>query len=539
MRDLPPHAVRPGIIAGHLLGISMLVATLIALPIAPSDLDRHQFPKETAVLLGVFLALVLVRPSPGRRVQLVIWPAMALLGWSVLTIIAADNPWLAIRGVALTAAAVGVLAVGCTLDWERGGRIALGWIAVAVVAGALTGLAQAMGYEHAWFARLRAPGGTFGNRNFLAHAAAIALPLSVGWSLLGRRRAARIGGLMTIAVLTMMLMMTRSRAGWLAAAGGIAGLGILLFQARGTLEGVLGRRQALAVAGAAVLGVLTALLLPTSLEWRSDSPYRDTLGNLANFSEGSGRGRMLQYRNTIELALRHPILGVGPGNWPLRYGEVAPADDPSWIPTDVVPLNPWPSSDAMAMISERGLPGAGLAGLLALALLWTAWSAVGRGGDTATWGAVLGGTVVAVGIAGVFDAVLLLAVPSLLAASVAGILVGRIAPGTPTDGRGRALWVLLVPLVAIGLVRSAQQTAAYLLAGDGSRRDALERAVRVDPFSYQIQLRLARRGPCRVARTHAEAALRLAPTWPAARAAARRCGVPQLAERPHSDQLPS
>jgi len=46
--------------AAHLLGLGLVSAVLIALPVAPSDLDRHQFPKETAVHLATWLAVVLL-----------------------------------------------------------------------------------------------------------------------------------------------------------------------------------------------------------------------------------------------------------------------------------------------------------------------------------------------------------------------------------------------------------------------------------------------------------------------------------------------
>jgi hypothetical protein len=54
-------------------------------------------------------------------------------------------------------------------------------------------------------------------------------------------------------------------------------------------------------------------------------------------------------------------------------------------------------------------------------------------------------------------------------------------------------------------------------------------AARLDPLSYPIRIALARREPCRQARNDIRAALRLAPTWPAAQQAARRCGEQRTA----------
>jgi hypothetical protein len=70
-----------------------------------------------------------------------------------------------------------------------------------------------------------------------------------------------------------------------------------------------------------------------------------------------------------------------------------------------------------------------------------------------------------------------------------------------------------------------QQTAAYVIAGNGRPLSRLVWAARVDPWSSPIRIALATRESCRGARDDAAAVLRLAPTWPAARVAARRCGV--------------
>ena len=55
------------------------------------------------------------------------------------------------------------------------------------------------------------------------------------------------------------------------------------------------------------------MLLPNRLNWRSDSPYLDSLTGVTNFREGSGRGRLIQYGNTMRMALDHPLLGAAVG----------------------------------------------------------------------------------------------------------------------------------------------------------------------------------------------------------------------------------
>jgi O-antigen ligase len=516
----------PRTAAAHVLGVSLLLAVLAALPVAPSDLDRHQFPKETLAHLGVFLAVLLVRPWPlldrRRALQL---GACVLVGWSIVTAVLATNPWLGWRAAALTATALVAFGTAHALARAGAGPIILAWVALAAVAGAATGLAQALGAEHPFFSRLRAPGGTFGNRNFLAHLAAAALPLLAWMMLQARRRVGVVLAAVGIAAMSAGLVLTRSRAGWLAAIAGIATMAVALVLARRGAGVPLRPRRVLLLGVMLGAGAVLAIVTPNTLEWRSDSPYSDTLGNLANYREGSGRGRLLQYQNTLELVRRHPVFGVGAGNWALHYGEVAPRGDPSFASNDVVPLNPWPSSDWLAVASERGAPAVLAIILLGVAVLWRALGGIRAGGDRAVAGATLAATVAALGVAGLFDAVLLLAIPAYFAALACGALLAA-ADGDSHDGvparSPRA--ALLVLLVALGLARSAMQTTAYLTAGNGASRARLARAAVIDPFSYQLRIRLAR-GPCRTSRDHARAAVTLAPTWPAARAAARRCGI--------------
>ncbi|MGH7523750.1 MAG: hypothetical protein ACREK8_05550, partial [Gemmatimonadales bacterium] len=55
--------------AAHVLGAGLLLAVLVALPAAPTDLDRHQLPKETVVHLATWFAVLLARPWPPRYLR--------------------------------------------------------------------------------------------------------------------------------------------------------------------------------------------------------------------------------------------------------------------------------------------------------------------------------------------------------------------------------------------------------------------------------------------------------------------------------------
>ncbi|MES2306746.1 MAG: O-antigen ligase family protein [Gemmatimonadota bacterium] len=515
--------------AAHVLGVGLLLAVVAALPASPSDLDRHQLPKETAVHLAVWLAVALARPFPATGLRRATsWSLVLLLAITIAATAGATNLWMAARAAGLTISGIAALVTARQLAAAGLADTLLGWAAVAAATGTATGLAQAYGLSSPFFAATRAPGGTFGNRNFMAHFATLSLPVAGVIALGARRRYAVMALLLTIALVTA-IVLSRSRAAWLGtvAVAGTSALVLLQARRRGELPIARGRPALLLAAGA--LGVVAALTIPNVLEWKARSPYAETLGDIANRREGSGRGRMVQYRNTLKLALEHPVLGVGPGNWPIRYGDVAPSSDPSWAFGDPVPLNPWPSSDWMAVLSERGIIAVGALAFLGFALAWRGVTAAMSGGTRALNGAALLALLAAVAVIGVFDAVLLLPTPLLFVALAAGALLQR-ADGTAlieddaprhSTAFGTAVMVLLC-LIAL---RSVTQTTAYLVAGNGRDLRRLTWAARIDPGSYPIRIALAERGNCAAVRDDAAAALRMAPNWPAPRAAARRCGV--------------
>ena len=227
--------------------------------------------------------------------------------------------------------------------------------ALALVVAALTGLAQAYGFDSSLLADSRAPGGTLGNRNFLAHLMAIGAPSCSSWLSRGAGTAAR--------------RRAQGRASVSCGGDGADPIPRRLARrsaissavmVRSLADGPAGRPAARArPAPACVLArggraVAAALLLPNRLSWRSDSPYRDTMRDLTNYREGSGRGRLIQYRNSAALIGIDPVFGAGPGNWPVKYPLVTTPGDPSFAGADPMPTNPWPSSDWVAFLTERG-----------------------------------------------------------------------------------------------------------------------------------------------------------------------------------------
>ncbi|MDQ6885677.1 MAG: O-antigen ligase family protein [Gemmatimonadota bacterium] len=506
-----------------------------ALPYKSFDLDRYFVPKELVLHLSALgaglLCLSRARTVTVQRVD--IFLALYLLLGAIASLFA-QNWWLAER--AMTVSISGAVCFWCARTVGRAGyaRPLVAAIALATVVAAATSLLQTYGLESEYFSINRAPGGTLGNRNFVAHLAAIGLPILMLRTLDARRAAGVAMGGLGLAVLAAVLFLTRSRNAWLALAvgGALVLFGVLV--TRGLWRDALAGRRLRLLAVMSVGGVAAALALPNTLEWKSGSPYLDSVRGVVNYREGSGHGRVLQYRNSIKLAEAHPLLGVGPGNWPVHYPRVAARNDPSLDHDSGMTANPWPSSDWIAVLSERGMP-ASLLLLLAMISLGVSagrqWRSAQSPSDRLV-ALALAATLVVILIVGAFDAVLLLGAPALIGWSALGVLSSGSEPRRPLVGQGEMRgWAIALLLLtgSIAVARSAGQIQAMATYSSATRLGTLVTAARFDPGSYRIRMRLAesyaRRGDCEGVRDQAGAAHRLFPSAPAPRWQLEACGL--------------
>ncbi len=524
-------------LALHLVQLGLVLVVLIALPYKTFDLDRFFVPKELVLHATAVLA-ALICVTGRKRLELTVADTclslFLLLG--LVSAVVAQNWWLAGRALSISISGALLFWVGVTLRQAGLQRQVVAAVAVAVIAGAITALIQAyMGPMTDLFSLNRAPGGTFGNRNFMAHLAVIGAPAVVIAALSARTRFGFFLGAVGSVVLAAALVLSRSRAAWLALVATAVMIGGIALLTRVSISGgrTWGRLRILAVA--AVLGAVGSAFLPNRLEWKSNSPYLDSMRDIVNSSEGSGAGRVVQYKNSIEMALANPFLGVGPGNWSVHYSKFAERRDPSLSNAGGMTDNPWPSSDWMAYVSERGI--------VATVLLMLAMISIGLralrelpaariAGDVerATAALTLIGTLIATLVVGMFDAVLLIAIPTMFVWLLAGVLS---PPSPPRRSVEKGIGQFAAPIIVLfglsAILRSAGQIQAMALYHGASRLSTIEAAAKYDPGSYRIRMRLAEgylaRGDCGKALPHAKAANAMFPNASDPKSAMRRCGV--------------
>lgn len=520
----------------------MLQAGAIAIVLAAAtcklfELDRYFVPKELALHLTA-LAAILSCVQGARRLELTrvdtLLGAYLLLG--VVSAVMAENHWLATR-------ALGISFSGLVIFFAARRTSSSGWrrplvaaLVAAIVLASLTSLLQVYGVTTDLFSLNRSPGGTFGNRNFIAHLAAIGAPALILVLVLATQATGIIASNIGVAILAASLVLTRSRAAVLAVITGalILAAGIWVAQRR-FHDSRISRRLPFA-AGFAAAGAIAAILIPNALNWKSDSPYLDTVTGVVNYREGSGHGRLVQYSTSLRLAAQHPLFGVGPGNWAVAYPRVAAKGDPSIDHDDGLTANPWPSSDWIAMLAERGIPATLAFAVALIGLSVLALGAMRNSLDLDEFlpALALVATLAATLVVGCFDASLLLATPTLFVWALLGALVTPAAvrlsmPLSTATARGLAIVGGSIALAMTLSLRSATQLASMAMFSSATTVGAYDRASMVDPGSYRIQMRIAEigaeRGRCDLVKRHALRAHTLFPFAPEPVRLLVPCGV--------------
>jgi O-antigen ligase len=516
-----------------LIQLGVILAVAVALPYKVFELDRYFVPKELVLhVTAVLIALFLVARRRSLSFDLADGLLVLFLLWSAASSLFATNHWLAQRALGVSVSSA-IIFWGARSVAERGSyRPILVAAAIAAVCAGLFSLAQAYGLDSEYFSTNRAPGGTLGNRNFVAHIAVIGLPSLVWCTVTARRPFSALLGSLGVGVLAAALVLSRSRAAWLAVAACVVVLFVPMLASRKYWSGAkVGGRFARQILAAAICG-LAAIVLPNKLNWSSESPYLDTARGVVDYKKGSGRGRLAQYENSLRMATSNPVFGVGPGNWPVEYVEFAPSNDRS-LAEDGMTANPWPSSDWVAFISERGIvPAVALLGVFAVLFYGSLrrWSEL-ENGEAVLAQLVLAGTIVATMVVSAFDVVLLLGAPSLLVWSIVGATSGIRHKGTEANLSPRAWGFAFAALLFVALLstaRSATQTVAMMQVGRGGRTAGWVSGAEFDPGSYRINLRVAdlyyRRGHCGTARGYARRAEGLFPHASAPRRILNGCG---------------
>lgn len=312
----------------------------------------------------------------------------------------ADARWL------FVCATFGLVLASARIRWSERRLITLAG-GLAIVALITFVLAVAQFFEQPWALAIPStghPSGTLGYRNMLAMG--LNAFIAFGFVALIPARDARarfLRGLTLIASLAAAcaLILTRTRGAWVGFAGATLIFGVCFrrwhrAQPDEARQPWSARQKvaAFAVAGSflAILGLAFSLKKPLPAGDRNQavatygatareitSKKATVADTLALFLEGEDAGRLFLNRTTLAMYLDDPILGVGPGQWPVRYPFYS--RDARGVPNASMRLiyqrahNDW-----LQWLAEMGLVGFLLAVATALPLAAWAWRTLRRTG---------------------------------------------------------------------------------------------------------------------------------------------------------------
>jgi O-antigen ligase len=452
---------------------------------------------------------------------------LAFLALSAVSVTQATNLALAQRALLITIASCAFFISAAGIPGEHDQQIVLAGVAGAGIVVALSVLLEAGGIISRLSLPNRGFGGTFLHRNHASHFIVCVLPATY-WLASSRWRPARWWGLSAGLVIAAAIVVTRTRASWLAFGTTASLLGIVTGLRIGRRDAALcwdrlGIRTLIWML-ALLVGVLSGAWLCKRIQWSSPRPLRQSLVGLFDARSGSGRGRILQDRNTASMIGDHWVLGVGPGNWAMKYPSYASRGDPSLL-TGMKATDDQPRSDWLGIASERGVPA-----LLALFCVFGQLLYDARNGSSSNDYALLGAAA-GLAVLGSLDAVLLTAAPSAVMFAQLGVY----APSRSSaygerprlDRRSVAVVILALALWI------APSEWALIRSNDAIKHDvsevALRRAVLLQPQNYQAQvllaMRLAADRRCAEAVPHLRRAAQLQPFASLPRELANGCGV--------------
>ena len=219
---------------------------------------------------------------------------------------------------------------------------------------------------------------TFGNSNALAAYLAMALPLAVNEYLRASSTSDRIMAGNVVVMVTIALVLTFGRGGWVGAV-----VGVMLVIAAGRAS----RRRITVMAGAAA-GLVAAIVLAVTLLGAGGVPIAQAtatrLVSLLDPAAGTGAIRLHIWKDTLAMIASRPLVGYGPDN----FGLVFPTfQTGSWSRLSIIDES---HSELLQIAATQGVIGLAAFVWLCIAFMRLWWKGRHRAMASGVIGACVG-----------------------------------------------------------------------------------------------------------------------------------------------------
>jgi O-antigen ligase len=467
-------------------------ALLVLLLYMPALQAPFLVPKFSALEIAASIGLVafaLERAAKGgvRWTRGIAAGAWLVLATSAVSWVAAARGPLgapyAVDAMARWASLFGMACAASVVDAAGARRRVFEAITVASAAVAAIGLLQHMGMLPLSIPVISTPGSTFGNRNPAGEVMAMALPFGVVAAAKAPDRESRAALVVSVVLELLFLGATRARGAWIGAA---CGLGALAWFARARLS-----RAGVASAIAAIVAAGVAASVPGRFSARDAGDAKryagvvDVLQESLDTHSTALRTRLGLWRRTVAMSAEHPLLGVGPGNWPVAFPRYA---EPGAMRDGVLTASRAPRQahdDPLERLAEAGIPGLLALGLLSASTAMAARRRLAAGDDDArSSAAAAAASLVALAAIGFTSFPLEMPATIALAGIALGFLAGEVrspaAGSTRVAGTGAAFLRFVAVAGAMLLLACAGVRAERRIRGSRWLGVA-ERALRADP----------------------------------------------------------
>lgn len=352
---------------------------LIGLPflILSESLNPGPYPKLLLLHAGIaMLAVLALRGLAQPATHPLLLPLIAAIALHLLSTTQSVNRVESLIVISHRVALLSACILGVALIDRRHIVLLFQTIGTASTIVSLIGIAQYSGVAGLNLPSTGMPSATLGYRNFAAAFVIVSLPILIAELIRSPRDFARIAWAVALALNGTFLLTTRSRAAWGACVlSGLVFLGLVIWKTRAdkqTIQFSKWRPVALKLAFSITVAVLFSLCIPPQMGeagYETHSTEKTSLAGAisSTFDKGSDKHRFTMWKNTLEMVIDYPVLGVGPGNWQHVY-PVYDRGTVSW--TGATPKRP--HNDTLWIASETGLVGLAMliwAGLTVIASL--------------------------------------------------------------------------------------------------------------------------------------------------------------------------
>lgn len=273
-------------------------------------------------------------------------PVMLFVGINVLSLAVAYNKPIASKVVlAWTSCAVFYFASARILSEERFLNIAKLTAVIAGTVMSIYGIMQIFGMDFVEWNDMRTMGSFAGNANFVAHVLLFTIPLCLAGFISAHNALVKTVYAVLSAIMVYCLFLSSSRGGWVGITAGLLFFIFFVFRRKAVSAGK-------PLVWLVIFGVVALLILLPVLKM-----YAQDFESIFSFKFTTNNFRLLCWKGTINMIRQYPLLGVGAGNYRIKYPLYRLKEE---IETSFFERATTPHSDYLHFISELGLIGIGL-----------------------------------------------------------------------------------------------------------------------------------------------------------------------------------